>query len=311
MDRLKLLSAEFMFMRPPAPPPKKFTIKEPGELLAWLAANVPGLTRTEAKSLLRHGAIRVNGETAARHDVALKAGDKVEVSNAAAGRAAARPLPFPILFEDDHLVVIDKPSGLLTVGTETEKQRTAHRLLGERERARGNPLGRVFVVHRLDRETSGIVIFAKTEQAKRKLQDKWDSVEKEYFAVVEGVPSPEEGTLVHWLQEDQGGFRVHASEEKNRFGEKATTHYRVVSKRDRRALLHVRIDTGKKHQIRVQLAAIKTPVVGDERYGTGRKAPRLGLHATKITFKHPATGKMLTVESPLPAVLQKLVGQQD
>jgi 23S rRNA pseudouridine1911/1915/1917 synthase len=289
-------------------PPRQFTVAEPGELLGWVIANVPGVTRTEAKGLLRHRVLLVNGVPAERHDVPLRPGDVVSVPAGGGGGAARlpEPPPFPILYEDEHLVAIDKPSGLLTVGTDSERARTAHRILGERARRMGTASRRVFVVHRLDRETSGVLLFAHSEDAKRRLQADWDRVEKEYLAVVDGLPDPPEATLVDILREDPGGLAVYRQPD-GAPGRRAVLHYRTLAAHGGRALVAVQLETGRKHQIRVQLAGIGTPVAGDERYGTGRRAPRLALHAARIIFRHPATGRRMIIESPLPAELARLV----
>lgn len=293
---------------PKAPAPRQIKVQAPGPLLEWLFGNVEGLSRTEAKSLLKHRSILVNGAVATRHDTALAPGDTVAIGR---GRESPLPkaLPFEILYEDEHLIAINKPSGLLTVGTDSEKQRTVHRILGERERAAGNKVGRVFVIHRLDRETSGVVLFARTEPVKRRVQEKWESAEKTYLAFVEGTPRPAEGTLVNWLREDSTGLRVHVLDDRQRDAVRATTHYRVLSTRGNRSLVELALETGRKHQIRVQLAHLGHPVCGDERYGRADSAPRLALHATRLKVVHPITGKPLIIECPLPDDLARLSGK--
>jgi len=279
---------------------RRFTIDAPATVLKWLLT-VEGMTNSKAKNLLRFGSVTVNGVPATRHDVPLKPGDEVFIVAArearGAGRAAAVEAKLEILFEDEHLVAIDKPEGLLTIATGDERERTAHRLLSERARARRDDAGRVFVVHRLDRDTSGVVVFAKSEAAKNALQEAWGGVTKTYLAVVEGTPAPAEATLIHWLREDAKTLRVTIAGE-GPGAQRAVTRYRVKESRGGRALLEVRIDTGRKHQIRVQLAAIGHPVVGDPRYGRNeQKAPRLGLHAARLEFAHPVTGVRTVVQS--------------
>jgi 23S rRNA pseudouridine1911/1915/1917 synthase len=316
--------------RQPSPAPsRRARVAQPDPLLAAIVAAFDGVTRTKAKSLLAHGAVRLNGRADVRHDTPVAAGDLIELLPSPSAASAARPglarplvvgrpLPFPILFEDDDLIAIDKPHGLLTVATDAGGDRTAHRILGDHAAAEGWPAGRVFVVHRLDRDTSGVCVFAKIEEAKHALQEAWGATEKEYAAVVEGVPEEREGRLVDWVFEEQGGgLRVHVVDEHKRGAVEAVTRYRVEAEGNGRALLAVWIETGRRHQIRVQLAAIGHPVCGDPRYGPkakaqarvhgGTAARRLALHATRLSFLHPRTGGRIELRSPPPAELTRLL----
>jgi len=286
--------------------PRSFRVEESAPLFAWMLAHVPGMNNTRAKALLKHRAILINGAPATRHDTPLRPGDEVSIQGAPGGDSSSRAkasLPFAILHEDAHIVAIDKPAGLLTISTDGEKDRTAHRLLGERE-----PSGRVFVVHRLDRETSGVLLFAKSEEVKIELQARWDAAEKTYQAVVEGVPKEREGSLQHFLYEDPKSLAVLVAAGPDH-GKLATLHYTVLYVRGTRALLAIRLESGRKHQIRVQLAAMGHPVLGDDRYGRRGSAPRLALHACRLAFPHPVTGEPRVIESDLPAEIAALVGR--
>jgi 23S rRNA pseudouridine1911/1915/1917 synthase len=213
-------------------------------------------------------------------------------------RATAAPFPRGLtrVHEDDAILVVVKPPGLLTIATERERERTAYRLLWDYLAGRGE---RPFIVHRLDRETSGLLVFAKSEAAKRALQAQFEarSVERVYRALVEGRPPPERGTLESRLAEDRM-LRVRSSER----GRVAITHYRVLSARREHTLLELSLGTGRRHQIRVQLAEAGWPVVGDVAHGGPRRAGgRMCLHATRLAFVHPASGARVAFESAAPA----------
>ena len=260
------------------------------------------MNRTRVKQLLRHGLVSVNGTSITRHDHAVRPGDNVTIARASAANPAH--LEVAIVHEDDSLIAIDKPSGLLAVATETEKLDTAFTRLAAALAARN--AGRPFVVHRLDRETSGLLLFARSSEARDRLQQTWEAVEKTYLAVVEGIPRPAEGTIENHLIEGKnlrvcegrpGGSAKHA-----------VSHYRLLASRRAYSLVEVKLGTGRKHQIRVHLAGLGCPVIGDPDYGAKTNpARRLGLHAWKLAFDQPLTGQRLNLESPLPNALKRLV----
>jgi 23S rRNA pseudouridine1911/1915/1917 synthase len=274
-----------------------------GPLLPWLLAALAPMPRTRVKQLLRFGRVTVNGIPTTRFDHPLEAGDRVVI-------AATRPDPggdvlcragVRIVHEDADLIAIDKPSGLLSVATDGEKADTAFARLNTYLAARR--AGRPFVVHRLDRETSGLLLFARTPVVRDRLQAGWARVEKTYLALVEGEPRPPEGTVRNFLTEGKD-LRVRASESPRAGSKEAVTRYRVVAARRERTLIEVELGTGRKHQIRVHLAGLGCPVVGDLVYGTpADRAERLGLHAWRLAFDHPATGRRVDLESPPPAEL--------
>lgn len=213
-----------------------------------------------------------------------------------------------ILHEDDALLVIAKPAGLLTVATAGERARTAYWMLTDHVR-RGAPRSRhrVFIVHRLDRETSGLLVFAKSEPVKRALQDGWEAVEKHYLAVVHGRVGPEADTITSYLAENQA-HGVYATGDRIR-GKLARTAYRVLRRTAKFTLLELDLLTGRKHQIRVHLADLGHPVVGDRRYGPPDKARReMALHAFRLAFTHPLTGERLRFETPPPPCFARLIG---
>jgi RluA family pseudouridine synthase len=216
-----------------------------------------------------------------------------------------------ILYEDRDILVVDKPPGLLTVGTDKEKSRTAYFILTNYVR-RGRPRsrGRVFIVHRLDRDTSGILIFAKTEQAKLRLQGQWNETEKKYLAVVHGKCKKSSDTISTYLAENKAQV-VYSTSDKTK-GKLSHTAYKVLRQTKNFALLEVDLLTGRKNQIRVHLADIGHPVVGDKKYGkAGESYTHLALHARSISFNHPITGAPLTFEAKVPGYFTKLVGRID
>jgi 23S rRNA pseudouridine1911/1915/1917 synthase len=206
----------------------------------------------------------------------------------------------PVVFEDASIIVVDKPAGLLTMATENEREKTAYAFL----RARANskrPPEKIFIVHRLDREASGLLVFAKTVKAKEYLQSQFKdhSAGRIYTAVVEGQVTPDEFTIRSFLEENRA-YRVYSTS-KSGTGKLAITHVRVLKRTKKATVVEIRLETGKKHQIRVHLAERGHPVVGDKFYGTGKtKSNRLALHGGRLEFRHPATGKRVTFESPSP-----------
>jgi RluA family pseudouridine synthase len=216
-----------------------------------------------------------------------------------------------ILYEDRDILVVDKPAGLLTVGTDREKSRTAYFILTNYVR-KGRPRSRdrVFIVHRLDRESSGILIFAKTQQAKLRLQGQWNETEKKYLAVVHGKCKNSSDTISTYLAENKAQVVYSTSDTAK--GKLSHTAYKVLRQTKDYALLEVDLLTGRKNQIRVHLAGIGHPIVGDKKYGKGGGSYKyLALHARTISFKHPTSGEPLTFVAKVPGYFSKLVGKID
>ena len=214
-----------------------------------------------------------------------------------------------ILHEDRDVLVVDKPAGLLTMGTDSDKTRTAYFYLTDYVRkGYSKSRNRIFIVHRLDRETSGVVIFAKNIEAKIRLQDQWKDTEKKYLAVVHGQCAKTSGTITTYLAENKA--RVVYSTSDRTKGKLSSTAYKVLKQTKDFALLELDLLTGRKHQIRVQLAGIGHAVVGDRKYGKeDRDHARLALHARSISFKHPFIEQQLTFESQVPVYFNQLVGK--
>lgn len=284
---------------------QEFIVQEKTDIFQYLLSL--GFKRTRVKQLMKYRGVLVNGNTVARHDHCLFSGDRVCLSHEKKAVAELRPnLGLKILYEDDALLVIDKPAGLLTISTEKEKTKTAYFQINEYLRGREpDKGGRVFIVHRLDRETSGLIVFAKTEAVKRRLQESWDDSEKHYLAIVEGVPEKQEDTISGYLNESST-LRVYESK-KTVNAKFAVTQYRVLKSSRAHALLEVAIKTGRKHQIRVHVSGIGHPVAGDRKYGSQTDPlKRLALHAYRLSFTHPVTKRRVCFESRPPHVFDKL-----
>jgi len=225
-------------------------------------------------------------------------------------RPSTKPLPkgLVIIHEDSDILVVDKPPGLLTMGTETEKSRTAYFILTDYVRKGcAKSKKRIFIVHRLDRDTSGILVFAKSEEAKLRLQSQWEETKKKYLAVVHGKCEKSSETITTHLVENKA-HRVYSTTDPTK-GKLAHTAYKVLKETKDFALLEVDLLTGRKHQIRVHLADIGHPVVGDQKYGKENEAHRrLALHARSISFQHPFSGKWVFFETRVPGYFNKLVG---
>lgn len=213
-----------------------------------------------------------------------------------------------IIHEDRDILVVDKPAGLLTIASATERERTAYHILTDyvRKGYTKSPK-RVFIVHRLDRDTSGIVIFAKDERAKNTLQNQWDETEKKYLAVVYGRFPEKSGTITSYLTENAAHV-VYSTLNKT-IGKLSTTAYRVLKETQDLSLIEVDLVTGRKNQIRVHFAGEGLPIVGDEKYGRendGHK--RMALHAYSISFLHPWSGKRMILKTEMPSYFTSLVG---
>lgn len=283
-------------------------VEHPAELLAFLFASRPEVKRAKVLQWLKHESVQVNGRSITHFNHPLQTGDVVSI-RAKKEVLAEELLPpgMKVLFEDASLIVIDKPEGLLSMASETERHKTAYAFLTDYVR-RGNPRSseRVWIVHRLDRETSGLMVFAKTEVAKRALQAHWHQADKRYLAVVEGNPPADQGVLRSHLDESSP-FKVYSAppSEQTRH---AVTNYRVMKQNATRTLIELTPQTGRRNQIRVQLADAECPIIGDHKYGAHTNpARRMGLHASSLQFKHPSSGELLRFESPLPQDLAGLV----
>jgi tRNA pseudouridine32 synthase/23S rRNA pseudouridine746 synthase/23S rRNA pseudouridine1911/1915/1917 synthase len=211
-----------------------------------------------------------------------------------------------LVHEDRDIIVINKPPRMLTMASETEKERTAYHILTDYVRkGYSRSSKRIFIVHRLDYDTSGIVIFAKTETAQRTLQKQWDSTEKKYVAVVHGQLAQKSGTITSYLAEN-AAQTVYSTKDK-KIGKLATTHYQVLKETKNYSFLEIDLVTGRKNQIRVHFAEMGHPVVGDTKYGRKDKVRRMALHACAISFLHPWNGRKMDFEIDIPPFFTNLL----
>ena len=265
------------------------TVTKPSELLVYLFEAWPETKKKQVRTWLKLGSVAVNGKVITQFDHALQPGDTVLIRpKGMAAPETKLASGIRIRHEDADIIVIEKPPGLLSIASPSEEEKTAYAFLTNHVRM-GNPRGRerVWVVHRLDRETSGLMIFAKTESAKTALQTGWEVVEKKYFAVVEGTPRDDAGTFESWLDESNP-LKVYAGAS-GPDARHATTHYRVAKKGKSTTLVELTLETGRRHQIRVQLAEAGCPIVGDKKYGAGgpTRSNAIALHASTLRFPLP------------------------
>jgi 23S rRNA pseudouridine1911/1915/1917 synthase len=283
----------------------RYTVNEPMELMKWLIAQFPEKGRNAIKALLSHKQVSIEGKVVTQFNHLLKQGQEVVIEWARVVEEEPM-LGLSIIYEDADLIIIDKQAGLLSVATEEEKELTAYRQLTEHVR-RKEAKSRIFVVHRLDRDTSGVMMFAKSEEVQQKLQNEWRKTvsERVYIAVVEGKVRKSEGTIKSWLTESKT-FKMYSSPTPNG-GQEAITHFKTLKTAATCSLLEIRLETGRKNQIRVHMEALGYPIMGDKKYGAVRNTlGRLGLHASILAFTHPTTGKAMHFESKIPEKFTRL-----
>ena len=300
-----------------------YKVNRSDELLEFLLRKC-NTSRNNVKSLLVRKQVLVNGKVVTQYNYVLAKDDEVKLArkpvkdgvvaapttakNAAKKPIAPRPrVSLKIIHEDEDFLVVDKPAGLLSV--ENEKEHECAYSYAVDYLSKKDKNARPFVLHRIDKETSGVLMFAKNVKIHSMLKMHWaEQVQtREYFAVVEGVPENKSGTIMSYLKENANNL-VYSTNDPS--GQKAITHYEIVSDNGDYALLKVKIDTGRKNQIRVHMKSIGHAVVGDEKYGSEKNPlERLGLHASKLEFIHPVTKELLTFTSPLPPSFRALCGR--
>jgi 23S rRNA pseudouridine1911/1915/1917 synthase len=268
----------------------------------------PDQKKKQIRTWLKFQAVTVNGRPVSQFNHPLAIGDTVSIrSDRFAIPKTTLPSGIKIFFEDASLLVIEKPTNLLSIASEAEPEKTAYfQLTDYLRQSHTRSKERVWIVHRLDRETSGLMVFAKTPEAKETLQKNWDTFEKKYEAVVEGHLPQESGTFESDLDESNP-FKVFIRPAST-LTRHAITHYRLLKKNRHRSLVELTLETGRRHQLRVQLSAVGCPIVGDEKYGAKTDpAKRLGLHSCFLRFPHPLSKQELLFTCPLPKALGKLV----
>ncbi len=251
-------------------------------------------SKNALKTMIQNGSILVDGKVVTKANYPIQEKQTIFIK--------PKPIVYqkyeiPILYEDNDLIAVDKPAGLLTIATEKEKEVTAYHIVSQYIYQK--TYKRIFILHRLDQDTSGILLFAKNEKTKNIMQDNWNSIVKirGYYALVQGIGLKPNGTIHTWLKETQTHM-VYSS--KNKVGKEAITHYQVLAEKKNTSLLDVHLDTGRKNQIRVHMKELGHPVLGDVKYGDKNSFPRLALHAYHLEFIHPVTKKNISIKIEMP-----------
>ena len=277
---------------------KEYKVKESKELLDYLIYNL-GFSRNNAKSLLSHHLVAINGAPVSQFNFILSKDDDLIISKRPIKRKERSNLP--IIFENDEIIAINKPYGLLSVASDKEKSSTAYRMvmdyLQEKDRK-----ARIYVVHRLDKETSGVLMFVKNEKLKEALQEKRNDIvlKRGYYAVVEGVMSKKEDHIVNYLNMNSLNL-MYISSKFDKKAQKCITNYKVIKENKKYSLLDVNIETGRKNQIRVTLGSLNHYILGDDKYGNPENPlNRLCLHAYNLTFINPLDNKKYDFTAPMP-----------
>ena len=282
---------------------EKFIVKERSKLLEFLFNHLTGWSKKTIKQRLQGSSVAVNGEINTKHDFPLNVDDVVEVGVVKKASTQAQTLQkLEIIYQDKDIIAINKPAGLLSVGNTTESKQHALAIL-RNQLSRGKNQVKLWPVHRLDRDTSGILLFATSKEMRETVMDKWGISEKIYLAIVEGCPKEQKGTIDQPLRADEREYRMHVG--KHPDAKPAITHYAVKQTAPERSLLEVKIETGRQHQIRAHLAWLGHSIIGDERYGT--KGEKMGLHAKKLTIIHPVKKKPMSFEVDAPRDFYKLL----
>ncbi len=277
---------------------RKSIVKENNTLLPYLLEWLNRQSKTSVKGLLSRGQVWVNGTPSTHFNTPLSPGDEVSISYKKV------PVPFnhpqlKIVWEDDELIVVDKKEGLLSVSDSPSQERTAYFLLSQHVK-KTDPRNKIFILHRLDKGTSGLMMFARNRNIQEYLRANWHKMitRRSYVAVIEGVPEKNEDTVVTYLAENSR-MKVYCTDPQH--GKQAVSHYRVLKSNATCSLIELELETGRKNQIRAQMEYIGHPVAGDPKYGAQTDpAGRLMLHARRLFFIHPATGEEMRFETPVP-----------
>ena len=287
---------------------KHFSIQAPAELLPFVTEKLPEIKRTRLKQMLAHNQIAVNGTPVRQFNHPVQPGDTVSV-NFTREFQVFYNRRLKIVYEDDDILVVNKGYGLLSMGNDKVKDGTAYSILKDYLK-RKDPRNKIFIIHRLDRDTSGLMMFAKNEKAKEAMQHNWNNMvlERRYVAVVEGNVEQDEGVIRSYLGETSA-HEVFSTQDPEQ-GKLAVTRYRVLARGQGRSLVEYSLDTGRKNQIRVHSRELGHPIVGDRRYGAAvSPIGRLCLHARSLRFVHPRTRKDMNFQLPVPPKFLKLVGK--
>lgn len=280
----------------------KITVKKEGELLDYLYNNLD-MPKKRIKQYLTHGSIFVNETKTTKYNYRVLPGMNIMIDT---DNKNKHTLPFDILFEDDHIIVVNKPSGLLTIATAKEREKTLFHIVREYLVSKDKH-AKVFIVHRLDKDTSGIVVLAKDEKTKNKLQENWNEYVslREYVAVVHGKLNKESDRIVQHLKETKTNL-VYVSRDND--GKEAITNYKVIKENDLYSMVSITLETGRKNQIRVAFNTLRHPIVGDKKYGNIKdKESRLYLHANRLKMYYPEIKKDILFETATPNEFKKIM----
>lgn len=284
-----------------------YTPTEPTTLLPFLIASMPHRNRTTVKELLKHNQVAVNGMAVTQHNAEITPADRVSV-NLTREFKSFRNRRVKLVHEDADVMVIEKGYGLLSMGTDRVSEGTAYSIMRDWVKWQ-DPRNKVFIVHRLDRDTSGLMMFAKNEQAKETMQHNWNNmvISRKYVCVVEGYVENDEGEIRSLLAENSK-HEVYSTKDP-KAGKLAVTRYRVLKRGYGHTIVEVSLETGRKNQIRVHMKELGHPIAGDRRYGAKASIiHRLALHAQTLRFVHPVTRKDMNFTTPIPGSFWKLVG---
>lgn len=281
---------------------KVIKLEENSDLMDVLCKTFQNKSKKDIKKLLKFKQVEVNGKPETNANRTINKGSEIVIYFS---KKITDNSKLKIIYEDSDLIVVDKPSGLLSISTSKENEETAYKLVSDYVK-KNNKQSKVFVVHRLDRDTSGVLLFAKNEKVKNMLQDKWNDIVmvREYYAVVEGEVR-ESGTIKTYLATDNFN-KTYSTKNKNT-GKLAITHYEPIKCKKDRTLLRVQIDTGRKNQIRVHMSEMGNPIIGDKKYGSKNSFGRLALHSTKLHLLDLRSKQLLRFESDVPKSIMKLI----
>ena len=283
-----------------------WSVKQEMPLMQCLTEKLTDHKRTAIKTLLKYGQVAVNNMPQTQFDFAVKAGDSVSVNFTRPFVVFYSP-KLKLVYEDDDIIVVNKKNGVLSVSTDNIKDGTAYSILRDYLKAK-DPRMKLFIIHRLDRDTSGLMMFAKSIEAKEAMQHNWNNMvlNRKYVAVVEGKVEQEEGVIKSYLAENSQ-FEVYSTDEPEK-GQLAITRYKRLKTANGYSLMELELDTGRKNQIRVHMKDLGHPIAGDKKYGA-HSSPihRLALHARTLHFAHPITKKEMSFETPIPARFQKML----
>ena len=282
----------------------KYIVDEPNTILKYLLSNVKNKSKNNIKSLLTNECVFVNDKLVTKYDYSLKSNDVIDIKLSQIGNIKDKN-KLDILYEDKYLLIVNKPANMLTIGTDKEKNNTLYHYTSNYVK-NTNKNNKIFIVNRLDKETSGIVVFAKNENIKRAMQDNWNDIVslRKYIAITHGI-TDDKGIIKSYLKENSSHM-VYSTNDKNN-GKLSITEYKKIKNNKKYSLLEIIIHTGRKNQIRVHMKDINHPIIGDNKYGIKDNFKRMMLHAYQIKFTHPITNKEVNIISRVDQVFDKVI----